>query len=65
MSKQFEFQFSLFYFEIFFLWFRSNLPDDFDEFEVKKKRITRIILHSLPTQRYRRQAVRNSLDIVG
>lgn len=30
-----------------------------------EKRITRIYMHSLPTQRYRRQAIRNNLDIIG
>lgn len=32
---------------------------------IDKRRITRILMQSLPTQRYRRQAVRNNLDIVG
>lgn len=32
---------------------------------INKNRMTRIVLESLPSQRYRRQAVRNNLDIVG
>lgn len=32
---------------------------------LQNRRITRISMPSLPTQRYRRQAVRNNLDIVG
>lgn len=32
---------------------------------IENRRITRIIMQSLPTQRYRRQAVRDNLDIVG
>lgn len=40
----------------------SNVPESM---AINKNRITRIILESLPSQRYRRQAVRNNLDIVG
>lgn len=32
---------------------------------IENRRITRIVMKSLPTQRYRRQAVRDNLDIVG
>lgn len=39
---------------------RSAVPDD-----QPKTRITRIVMQSISTQRYRRQAVRNNLDIVG
>lgn len=40
----------------------SNIPASLT---TNKNRITKIMLQSLPSQRYRRQAVRNNLDIVG
>lgn len=40
----------------------SNIPESL---AINKNRIARIVLESLPSQRYRRQAVRNNLDIVG
>lgn len=38
----------------------SALPENGE-----KQRVTRIYMQSMPTQQYRRQAVRDNLDIVG
>lgn len=40
----------------------SNIPEGD---RINRNRITKIVLESLPTQRYRRQAVRNNLNLVG
>ena len=46
--------------DFFFFLFESFLPE-----ERKDDRITEITLLELPTQLYRRQAVKDNLDIVG
>lgn len=58
--------FGLFFFFFTFRFvfrFSSNISTIFED--DLKRRITRIFMQTLPTQRYRRQAVRNNLDIVG
>lgn len=50
---------------VFVYCFRSeNIPETV-HVGGEGNRVTKIVLETVPTQRYRRQAVRNNLDIVG